>query len=158
MDIVSAVISITEVTIRTSSKLWKLSTAWRDAPEDLHRLRDDITRTHQFFDEVRHNARYVTALGSEKRSVARPGFQRKVPMSRSDLPGLLDEGAAVLGRIEDFVDGLENEHGEGRGESHELGKRRRLNWIRHSTKVARMRKELSNVVSSICHLLITQNV
>ncbi|KAK5655396.1 hypothetical protein OQA88_5666 [Cercophora sp. LCS_1] len=143
MEFAAAIISITEVTLRTGSKLWKLSVAWRDAPEDLSRLRDDITRTEQFLDEIRQNALYPPATNSWKDDSP----------SETELKRLIGEGVRVLETIEEVVD-----HLVGSEKSDTIGKLRRLIWMANARKVTVLRKQLSGVVSSICQMLIAQNV
>lgn len=147
MEFAAAVISITEVTIRTGSKLWKLSVAWRDAPEDLSRLRDDITRTEQFLDEIRQNALYPSPESS---------WQDDSP-SQTELKRLIGEGLRVLEAIEEVVDTLVRGKG-GEQQSETLGKLRRLVWMANARKVTASRKQLNSVVSGICRMLIAQNV
>ena len=52
MEIAIAVFSLTTVAARASSKLWALSGEWRDAPADLHKLRDDVSAAERFFREI----------------------------------------------------------------------------------------------------------
>src|SRR4051812_42117734 len=49
MEVAFAVVGATDVAGRAGSKLYALYSAWRDAPADVHRLRDDVTRTERFF-------------------------------------------------------------------------------------------------------------
>jgi len=149
MEVFAAIVGVTDVSIRTSSKLWKLSSAWRDAPENLHRLRDDITRTHQLFAEIQQNAPAETSLEVSKES----------PGTRTDLKQLLGQGAAVLQQIEAIVEKLSKEEKNAKaGEPLELGKRRKLIWIRNERKVADLRKELRGIISGVCNVLINENV
>jgi hypothetical protein len=150
MESVAAVIGITEATVRTASKLWKLTNAWRDAPEDVHRLRDDITRTQQFFGEIRHH----TLLANKSEDA----WDQSSPFE-TELKLLLDGGIAVLGRIETFVDSLLGDQPTDGAEALlNIGKRRRLVWIANTRKVTQMRRDLRLKASNICHMLITQNM
>lgn len=149
MEVFAAIVGVTDVSIRTSSKLWKLSSAWRDAPENLHRLRDDITRTHQLFAEIQQNVPAQT----------RPGGSKESPSTRTDLKQLLGQGVAVLRQIEAVVEKLSKEENHAKaGEPQELGKRRKLIWIRNERKVADLRKELRGIIFGVCNVLITENV
>lgn len=145
MEVAAAIISITEVTIRTSSKLWKLSNQWRDAPEDLHRLRDDISRTQQFFDEVRQNAVYTSASWREDSP------------TQSELKKLLADGNVVIERIEMVVDKLTGNK-PSLDKLASLGKMRRVAWMANAQTVASLRRELGNIVSSTCRMLVALNV
>ncbi|KAK0730747.1 hypothetical protein B0H67DRAFT_562749 [Lasiosphaeris hirsuta] len=45
---IAALIGLADVALPTSSRLWTLSDAWRDAPADLRSLRDDLANTERF--------------------------------------------------------------------------------------------------------------
>ncbi|KAK3395161.1 ankyrin repeat-containing domain protein [Podospora didyma] len=148
MEVVAGIVSITNVTIRISSKLWKLSDAWREAPENIYRLRDDITRTKQLLEEIGQNAAFETP----------PESQGESPEPRADLKILLNQGTAALRRIEEIIERLIRGDSADSNLSQDLGKRRKIIWLRYKEKVAALRKELGIIMSSICHLLITRNV
>ena len=158
MEIALGVIGVTDAAMRASSKLWALSAAWRDAPADLHNLRDDLTRTERFFGEIQEHLepRQLRRYSPEEETFAGSFAQD------SELGRLVDEGAVALRRIEAIVDGLvagDSIDTQAMMEKvGELGKRRTFLWLRHSRKIARLRKELGHTRSSICRLLITQNV
>lgn len=132
MEIAFALVGVTDVAIRAGSKLWALSTAWRDAPNDLHNLRDDLTSTEQFFSEVQEHLRSVprSRLNSPIR-VRSFSFEDKdisPPTSRSSSDGthdgrdddmespviggqlelgrLVEQGGVALRKIEAIIDGL----------------------------------------------------
>jgi hypothetical protein len=152
MEIALAVVGVTDVAVRATSKLWALSTAWRDAPVDLHNLRDDLTRTERFFGEIQEQIGSARIVGSP---LGKEAFSDK-----SDLGRLIDEGAVALRRIEAVVDGLAiaNDSEDPVMGRVDLGSKRKFLWLRHARKVARLRKELAHVRSSICRLLITHNM
>ncbi|KAK0617710.1 ankyrin repeat-containing domain protein [Immersiella caudata] len=149
MEFALALVGATDVAVRASSKLWALSTAWRDAPVDLHNLRDDLTRTERFFGEIQEQ------LGAT-RIAASP--LEKEALDHSELSRLIDEGAVALRRIEAIIDGLTVPDDVEQGKVGELGKKRKFLWLRHTRKIARLRKELGHIRSSICRLLIAQNM
>ncbi|KAK0724120.1 ankyrin repeat-containing domain protein [Lasiosphaeris hirsuta] len=148
MEAVGAIVGIADVALRTSSKLWSLSSAWRDAPEDLHRLQDDLARTQRFFSETGEGINALYAMG--------PGSQKESHASWRELERLLDDGADVLRRIEQFVDSLQRTNLL--GEPKELGKRRRVIWMTSARKVAKLRTQLKSITGHACRLLIAQNV
>jgi len=158
MEIALAVVGVTDVAVRASSKLWALSTAWRDAPADLHNLRDDLTRTERFFGEIQLHLKSTQFRVFPLEKEVFPDS----PTEQSELGRLVDEGGVALRRIEAIVDGLtvadDAETLSMIERVGELGKKRKFLWLRHSRKVARLRKELGYVRSSICRLLITQNM
>ncbi|KAK3687409.1 ankyrin repeat-containing domain protein [Podospora appendiculata] len=153
MEVLGVIIGVTGITIRTSSKIWSLCSAWRDAPKDLHRLCNDLTRAQRFFCETQHG---ISAIFPEATATTAKAH-RWAAASREDLQVLLAQGEAVLKHIEDLADRLQ------RGDDwdmkmFDLSKRRRAIWLRNAHKVARLRRELSEIISNICRLLITQNV
>jgi hypothetical protein len=154
MEIAAAVIGVADVAARASSKLWALSAAWRDAPLDLHSLRDDLTRTERFFGEIRQSL--------DRISLTQPGSMCDIFMLGSDLHELLDEGSVALRRVEAIVDSFSaikyadtKTHSD---KAREMGSRRKILWLRQSRKVTRLRQELTHIKSSICRILIAQNV
>jgi len=142
------VFGIADIALRTSSKLWKLSGAWRDAPMDLCRLRDDLSRTQRFFAETQEGINSMYSLSS--------GVQRESHSSFREMERLIDEGYAILEQIENFVDSLDRP--TGLDEPREIGKRRRIIWMTSAGKVAKLRNELRSITSNVCRLLIAQNV
>ncbi len=152
MEAIGAVVGVADVAMRASLKLWSLSGAWRDAPEDLHKLRDDLSRTQRFFAETQGGIDSMYSLAS------RPGFQRSEShASWRELERLLDQGAAVLQEVEQFIDSLDRPDGLDGGIK-ELSKRRKIIWMSSSRKVGKLRNDLRNITSTICRLLIAQNV
>ncbi|KAK1755851.1 ankyrin repeat-containing domain protein [Echria macrotheca] len=150
--------------------LWAVTNAWRDAPADLHRLRDDLARTQRFFAETQEGINSMYAL--ESRSKIQLGESHA---SWRELERLLDEGYAVLRQIEKFVDHLLDDRpppppppptagggggllNDGTQTTRELGKRRRIIWMTSSRKIQKLRDELRGIVSNVCRLLIAQNV
>jgi hypothetical protein len=166
MEVAAAIIGVTEAAMRASSKMWKLSEAWRDAPVEIHNLRDDLARTERFFGEIQERVKTAQVRGfascwekdSGGVSLRRSSFA--APEDPSGLSRMVDEGAVALRRIEAIVDSLTMVESPGRvcPEKVELGKRRKFLWLRHSRKVNRLRKELAQIRSSICRLLIAQNM
>jgi hypothetical protein len=152
MELAAAILGVTDIAARTGSKIWSLSHAWLDAPDDFHRLRDDITRTQQFFGEVKEGT-----LGLNSR-----GFREKTEQEleeQSDLQRLLGDGADLLQRIERIIDKLIQVSSQSADSPRELGKRGKIYWIGVVRKeIATLRKELREVRGAICRLLIAQNV
>jgi hypothetical protein len=204
MEIALAVVGVTDVAIRATSKLWALSEAWRDAPADLHNLRDDLTRTEQFFSEIQQHVAKTSSPCLSRNSIAQHRFypprddmglsinekQNVSSLSLSfpnsdngydddsfrgadkeqptELGRLVDQGAAALRRIEAVIDGLMGMVDDGvdaetqsiytAEKVPDIGKRRRFLWLRHSRKIAKLRKELGHIRSGICRVLIAQNM
>jgi hypothetical protein len=171
MEAALGVIGATDVAIRTSSKLWALSREWRDAPADLHNLRDDVTRAERFFGEIQQHvnasqldcesvppSRYAAHL---THSPLREKGPSRSFSTNSELADILETGGVVLRRIEDIVDSLSVPVGGGGSVRTEdfgdMTKRRKLQWLLQSKKVAKLRKELAQMRAGVCQLLISQN-
>ena len=148
MEAVGAAFGIADIALRTSSKLWTLSGAWRDAPGDLERLRDDLSRTQRFFAETQEGINAMYGLC--------PGVQKESHSSYREMERLIDEGYAVLEQIEEFIDSLNRPTGVDM--PRDLGKRRRIVWMTSTGKINKLRNELRSITSNVCRLLIAQNV
>ena len=159
MELALGVVSVTAIAVRCGSKLWSLSDAWRDAPADIHHLRDDMASTEHFFGEIRQHIQ-ATEL--------RPPYERLEMMKdtavqQPELKRLMDDGVAVLRQIEAIVDGLlacnnSSTRPVEKEVTIEVRKRIKLLWLRQVRKAVRLRKELAHVRASICRLLISQNM
>jgi len=153
MEIVGAVIAVTAATVRTTSAVWSLCDAWREAPAELHRLLEDLRCAQQFFGETQEGIQHSPYLTN------RSG----IPSATNDMQRLLGDGADVIKDIGHLVERLRRgprDDGGGWEELRleEVGKRRRAMWLRQTWKVTRLRKRLKNVTARLCHLLVAQNV
>jgi len=166
MDIALAVLSITTLAVRASSKLWTISGEWRDAPADLYKLRDDVSGAERFFREIQQHVDESPRMGPFPKEASRlvvDSPSSELSTSDFELGRLVDEGACTLRQIEEIVDGLaaavfSGDAGPPNDRVLNMGRRRKLRWLRQSGKVARLRKELNHTRSSICQLLISQNM
>ncbi len=150
MEAVGAVVGIADVALRTSSKLWALFGAWQDAPADLHRLQDEISRTHRFFGETQEGVRALYSI--------QPRSQKMTESHASirELQILADEGLTVLEHIDRFVDSLTRPSSVDK--LPDLGKRRKVIWLTSARKVSKWRSELRAITSDVCRLLIAQHM
>lgn len=153
MEVLGAVVTITSATIRTTSAVWSLCETWREAPEELHRLLEDLRRAQQFFSETQEGLKQSSRLGLGSKTAASAQID--------NLHQLLTDGANVIRDIGNLVNRLRKGDDGGGWEKlklEEVGKRRRAMWLRQTWKVARLRKRLKQVTVSLCHLLLAQNV
>lgn len=148
MEAVGAVFGIVDVALRTSSKAWKLSGVWRDAPAELHRLRDELDRAERFFSETQQGIESLYALSREHKGESHATW--------SEVERLLGAGVVVLRRIEDFIDSLERPDSQNIGQP--LSKTRRIKWMTSARKTTAAREELRGIMANICNLLIAQNM
>jgi len=150
MEVVGAAVGISDVALRASSKLWTLFAAWKDAPADLHRLREELSRTHRFLGETQEG---IEALYSVQR-----GFQRMTEShaSTSELELLVNDSMVILERIDQFIDSLVKP--SAMTGLPDIGKRRKMVWMASTKKVAKWRSELRTITSDVCRLLIVQNM
>ena len=158
MEPVSAILAITGATVRTGSKLWEISGEWRDAPSDVRFLRDDLASTERFFRLIQQ----VVLPNKCSAGISSP----LVPLA--DLEQLVDQGIALLGKLEAVVDRVTTAGARIDGGGHpsagregaavKVGKAKRCLWIRYSRRVAKLRADLAVVRSSICGWLIIYNM
>jgi hypothetical protein len=129
--------------------LRELVRAWKDAPADVHQLKEDLLRAERFFGETSegiHSAYVVKKKHANK--------ENRFSHAYSELEALLEEGTDVLQRIEHFIDDLQ----KGFGDGVDLGARRRLIWMTSRRTLTRWRSELKGVISNLCRLLIAHNM
>jgi hypothetical protein len=153
MEAAAAVISVAEVAARVSLRLWKLCDAWHDAPKDVHRLREDLARAHEFYDAVRQ--------GMDAGQITRPGS--KAPQ---ELLLLLQSGRDTLSKIESIVDQVMQgqvvaEQPTGKLQPlkiQSLKARRKVVWLAKSDKLHRLKAELLQNKTMIYGELVALNV
>ncbi len=155
IEIVASIAGITHLLAEVTSKAWKISEAWRDAPQDLHWLRDDLTRTQNFFSEIEAGVGTLSNKLQEGEKGPQP-----VKARVDELQRLLDQGVTILHRIEAVVDKVYQISKMGSDEGYiNLNKRARLYWTSFARReLVGLRKELAEVRSSVCRQLIFQNV
>lgn len=155
MEVLGAILGVSTIVVRASSSVYSLVDTWRGAPEGLHRLLDDLRRSQQFFEETEAGLREMY-LGLSEEALKSASFASVAEA----LVGLFEDATVVIGRIEkvieNIIDGDGLESGEWKPE--DLGKRRKLAWLRQSTTVAGLRKSLKSATVAIYRLLVVQNM
>lgn len=153
MEIAAATIGVVNVTVRTSCKVWMLCESWKEAPKDVHLLRDSLNRAEEFFSHVK--------MGTEKASMDQLVTNPLQQVSLRRLEGLLHQGAAAV----DDIDALVQKIFEGRdtgvdnlGNPEPLGKRRRIVWLMEASKLARLQGVLKEICAMTCASLMALNV
>jgi len=170
MEIAAAAASLVNGTVRTSSTIWSLCESWKDAPKEVHHLRDTIDHTREFFSQVQQG---IEKARLDKLSIHFDPLQNG---SHRELELLLKQGSAVVTEIENIVlrvlHGKEHsatqgknvdELSQGGGESSSLTpevlrKRRRAVWMAKAATVARLRGVLKDTSRMVCANLISLNV
>lgn len=166
MEIAIAAFSLTTIAVRANSKLWTLSSEWRDAPTELHRLRDDVAGAERFFREIQQHINEPIPAGLLSGDTSRlitESPSTEPSKINLELKRLVNQGACTLRRIEEIADVLitaanSDDAAPPMEKMLDMGKRRKLRWLRQLGKVAKLRKELSYTRSSICQILMSQNV
>ena len=143
------------MTARASSKIWRLCELWKDAPQDVFHLRDELDRSSRFFEALKI------------------GMQQSLPASPSqtvmvDLTSLLNRGHGTVSALQALFDELlivktDAEKGSGHGLSSEnvaveLGKRRRVGWLKRFHRIKRLRNSLRQTTDQIGLYLSLLNV
>lgn len=150
MEAVGAIVGIADVALRTGSKLWSLFDTWKDAPAELYRLRDELTRTQRFFAETQQGVEALYSIQPKCRSMT------ESHASIRELELLTAKGLEILQDIDAFVDSLAKP--SKLNNLPDLGKRRRITWMANAKRVSKWRSELQTMAADVCRLLVVQNV
>ncbi|KAK4185239.1 hypothetical protein QBC35DRAFT_20544 [Podospora australis] len=128
MEVLGAVVGITSVTVRTTtSKVWTLINTWREAPDGLHRLLDDLRRSQQFLDETETGLRELYLAWGTSPSDDPPDPTSTITAA---ILTLLEEAVVVIARIETWIEKIHNGDGIDSLSSEGLSKRRKAAWLR----------------------------
>lgn len=144
MDPVSAAISIAGAAATTCSVVWKVCEQWRDAPAEIHHLKDTILQADEFFQRVQ----YSMKNGNDGRMLA---------SDPNELSKLLHNGEVVLNSIRSLLSSLCS-NGSGVSGSQELSRLRRLKWLKHLHQTKKLRGRLREIMAQTCALLLSQNL
>jgi hypothetical protein len=154
MELVAACVGIADIAARSSSKIWRLTELWKDAPSEIHQLRDDLSYAQEFFGEVRFRATATRELAFRK-----PASQTQ------QLCGLLDQGSDILGELEVIIDGLGHPAADADDEPllgdepvAGMSKRRRVTWLLKRRRTHALRLRLKDLLNSICGQLMALNM
>lgn len=139
MEVVACVVGVADVTARASSKIWKLCELWKDAPQDVYLLRDELGRASRFFDALKS------------------GIEQSFPASLSpdmlvDFLSLLDQGHKTVSTLQLLFDDLlapSNDSGKAHSTVLELSKTRKLYWLSRFHKTKRLRSSLRRTTEQI---------
>ncbi|KAK4174219.1 ankyrin repeat-containing domain protein [Triangularia setosa] len=114
MEVLGVVLGISTLVVRTTCTLYSLVDTWREAPEGLHRLLDDLRRSEQFCDETEAGLREMyLGLSKEAResaSFTRHRRRRRLRNWRSSLFGLTIRVFGHSAGVECTYQARENAH------------------------------------------------
>lgn len=153
MEAAAAVIGIADAAARASSKIWNLCEQWKDAPQDIYQLRDELDRADRFFSALKEASnQQFPAHVSENIS--------------TDLASLLKKGYNTVYTLQLLVDELlctnylPGVSAQSRGEDGtvEISKRRRLLWLKRLHKVKRLKGTLKQTTEQTGLYLSLLNV
>ncbi len=154
MEVVACVVGVADVTARASSKIWRLCELWKDAPQDAYHLRDELHRAGRFFDALKSGMQHFSSVSPSQTMLV-------------DLTSLLNQGHHTVSTFQQLFDELLNA-GDGVGNdsgdlSHqnpvvELGKKRRLRWLKRLHKIKRLRASLRQTTEQVGLYLSLLNV
>ncbi|KAK3377306.1 ankyrin repeat-containing domain protein [Lasiosphaeria ovina] len=157
MELAAAAFGLVGVTGRASSKLWKLCDSWRDAPREVHQLRDNLVRASDFFSQVKSGVERTSNSNST------PNAHQKESLRQLKL--LLDQGFALIVDIETIIQKLSDGQpssentDQAHSETHDpLSKRRKIAWLANAKKLRRLGASLKEISVKICASLIHLNV
>jgi hypothetical protein len=145
MEAIAGIVGIAEGAARAGSKLWQLTASWRDAPRDVHQLRDDLDRTSGFYNEIRQGIENTYGQLGEMQ-----------PQLKRELHWLVDDGYRHILELERIIDRIQAASGTDRNRG--IGPKGRLTWLLQSQKVARLRLASRDVMFRLFGLLVTLNM
>ncbi|RSM00939.1 hypothetical protein CDV31_011579 [Fusarium ambrosium] len=151
MELLAAIVGVADVTARASTGLWKLCEQWRDAPKDIHLLRDDLVQANAFFAQIQKGLTAEQARGGSA--------SRWPPECIRELERLLQDGQALVLGVEKMVDELMSPGIAASGPSHQsLSGRRKLLWVTKLRWTSEQRRSLKTLMGKICVSLVSLNV
>jgi len=154
MEIAAATLGILNVTARTASKIWSLCDSWKEAPTDIHLLRDSLDRAHDFFSQVQTG---IKNTRMDRLSAANPLHEQ----SLGQLKQMIDQGSSTIARIEGLVLDILDGRDPGKDlvwHTRPLNKRRKIAWLAKSPRLARHGSALKEISNTICSILVMINV
>ena len=157
MEIVACVIGVADVTARASSKIWRLCELWKDAPQDVFHLRDELDRSSRFFEALK--------TGMQQQSLPASSSSSPSQTVMVDLTSLLNRGHGTVSALQALFDELlivktDAEKGSSSEKlvAVELGKRRRVGWLKRFHRIKRLRNSLRQTTDQIGLYLSLLNV
>ncbi|RMJ04690.1 hypothetical protein CDV36_014640 [Fusarium kuroshium] len=151
MELLAAIVGVADVTARASTGLWKLCEQWRDAPKEIHLLRDDLVQANAFFAQIQKGLTAEQARGGSS--------SRWPPECIRELERLLQDGQALVLGVEKMVDELMSPGIAASGPSHQsLSGRRKLLWVTKLRWTSEQRRSLKTLMGKICVSLVSLNV
>jgi hypothetical protein len=145
MEILGATLAVVDVTSRASAGIWRLCQAWRDAPEEVFQLRDEIDRADRFFCMLK------AGIAESCDSPDPCAFA-----SVEEVVYLLQQGQRTIQDLQEIVDELFREGASQKSISQppldakvKLRSTRKLLWLRRAGQVKRSRMGLRKVISEL---------
>lgn len=148
MDPFSSALSIAAVSVKTCSVAYKLCQVWKDAPKEIHELKDELTRSEEFFQGVKHNA-------TEQIRDCSPHETAK--LSEAGLLEFFEKGEFVLLEIRRILNNLLDASDDCK--TLVINDRKlKAKWLKHRNHTRRMQKCLREIMTNICAILISRNM
>lgn len=144
MDPVSAAISIAGAAATTCSVVWKVCEQWRDAPAEIHHLKDTVLQADEFFQRIQY-------------SMKDDSSGRMLASNPNELSKLLHNGETVLHSIRSLLSSLCSNGSDVSG-CQEFSRRRRLKWLKNLHETKKLRRRLREIMAQTCALLLSQNL
>ena len=152
MEVFSAVVTSLGIAANVSRGLWKLTNAWSDAPRDVHWLRDDVARTHEFLASVK----YAIANGLPDQTW-NESVNELVPLiQRSEV--LLTEINSIVTRIAEGRVPTVVKKQQAHDGIQPISARRRVVWMIKEVKMKKLRAAVIQNNAMIYGKLVAVNV
>lgn len=145
MDPFSNALNIASVAVNTCLAAYKLCQVWKDAPKEIYELKDDLARSEDFFQGVKHNA-----MEQIQDNLNEP------TKNTNGLLELLDKGEIVLVEIRRVLNNLLDASNDCTDAV--INRKLKVKWLKHRSHTRRMQKCLREIMVKTCAILISRNM
>jgi len=169
MEIAAGVIGLVRVTTAASLQTRKLCEDWKDAPRDVHHLRDELDTCEAFFRALRSGiAEWQLGVGLEGEKGGNPSTAG-LTAAIGEVGKLLSRSNSILETLKTILEVLVRERDASsaasvdgssgvEGIQSSLPKRRKILWLRRVDEVGKLRKMLRHSTRDIGLFLTLLNV
>lgn len=157
MDPLSAlagVVGLTDAASRTGSKIFTLINTWRNAPRELHSIREDVSVANEFLRNLGAITQVIIKEGNININV-NESLERCLISTQSILTDLEKN----LDYVSSSGDPVKNEVvGEEKSKSDNSAEIRKSRWLRRRTAIISLQAQLKRSFAMILERLLSNNV
>ncbi|KAL2073010.1 hypothetical protein VTL71DRAFT_10334 [Oculimacula yallundae] len=157
-SLVVGLVGLSDAATRTASTLFQLVDAWRDAPRDVHHLRDSVVSVGEFFARVHHELDEHITCGHYSESTYVLQTSNKLLLDLKIAQKVLEQ----IDQILDFVGSTDRVAGKSLKSElppdETARKLRKDRWLRRRGALLKLQKSLTEIQSTIFEGLLSMNV